>query len=101
MPGFFEAFAKLPPQKKKVHTVTIQGQSIVVTLEKKLEVMRHGEHAYKWKSATEFVLKPRPKVGIVYPHLQKAEKGYNFYDNDPYYPKDIVEGGYTWQIDTE
>ena len=101
MPGFFEAFAKLPPQKKKVHTVTIQGQSIVVTLEKKLEVMRHGEDAYKWKSATEFVLKPRPKVGIVYPHLQKAEKGYNFYDNDPYYPKDIVEGGYTWQIDTE
>ena len=36
MPGFFEAFAKLPPQKKKVHTVTIQGQSIVVTLQKKI-----------------------------------------------------------------
>jgi len=101
MPGFFEAMKNLEPIKEKVHTVTIQGQSIVVTLEKKLEVMRHGEDAYKWKSATEFVLKPRPKVGVVYKRLQKADKGYNFYDNDPYYPKDIVEEGYTWQIDTE
>ena len=96
-----KAMKDLEPIKEKVHTVTIQGQSIVVTLEKKLEVMRHGEDAYKWKSATEFVLKPRPKVGVVYPHLRKADKGYNFYDNDPYYPKDIVEEGYTWQIDTE
>ena len=101
MPGFFEAMNNLPPVKKKVHTVTIQGQSLVVTLEKKLEVMLYGEDAYKWKSATEFVLKPRPKVGVVYPRLQKADKGYNFYDNDPYYPKDIVEGGFAWQVDTE
>jgi hypothetical protein len=101
MPGFFEAMKNLEPIKEKVHTVTIQGQTVVVTLEKKLEVMLHGEDAYKWKSATEFVLKPRPKVGVVYPRLQKADKGYNFYDNDPYYPKDIVEGGFAWQVDTE
>ena len=35
MPGFFEAINNLPPVKEKVHTVTIQGQSLVVTLEKK------------------------------------------------------------------
>ena len=101
MPGFFEAIGNLPPIKEKIHTVTIQGQSIVVTLEKKLEVMRHGEDAYKWKSQTEFVLKPRSKIGVVYKNLRKADKGYNFYDNDPYYPKDIVEEGYTWQINPE
>jgi hypothetical protein len=101
MPGFFDAINNIEPPKEKVHTVTIAGQSIVVTLEKKLEVMRNGEDAYKWKSATEFVLKPKPKVGIVYPQLRKADKGYNFYDNDPYYPKDIVEEGFAWQIDTE
>ena len=101
MPGFFEAMKNLEPIKEKVHTVIIAGQSMVVTLEKKLEVMRNGEDAYKWKSATEFVLKPRPKVGIQYPQLRKADKGYNFHDNDPYYPKDIVEEGFAWQIDTE
>ena len=36
MPGFFEAMKNLEPIKEKVHTVTIQGQSMVVTLEKKL-----------------------------------------------------------------
>ena len=96
MPGFFEAMKNIEPIKEKVHTVTIQGQTVVVTLEKKLEVMLHGEDAYKWKSATEFVLKPRPKVGVVYPRLQKAAKGYNFYDNDPYYPKEIIDGGFSW-----
>ena len=43
MPGFFEALENFKP-KKKVHTVTIQGQSIVVTLEKKLEVMKPTLH---------------------------------------------------------
>ena len=101
MPGFFEAINNLEPPKEKVHTVTIQGQTIVVTLEEKLEVMRNGEDAYKWKSPTEFVLKPRPKTTIQYPQLKKANKGYNFYDSDPFYPKDIVEGGFAWQVDTE
>jgi len=101
MPGFFDAINTIEPPKEKAHTVTIAGQSIVVTLEKKLEVMRNGEDAYKWKSATEFVLKPKPKVGIQYPQLQKADKGYSFYDNDPYYPKDIIEEGFTWQTNSE
>ena len=101
MSGFFEAMNSIEPPKEKVHTVTIAGQSIVVTLEKKLEVMRNGEDAYMWKSATEFVLKPKPKVGIQYPQLQKADKGYDFYDNDPYYPKDIIAKGFTWQTNSE
>jgi len=101
MPGFFEAFAKLPPQKKKVHTVTIQGQSIVVTLEKKLEVIRHGEDAYHWINEKEFALKPKPKPRTQYPVLTKAEKGYGFEKGDIHWPNKIEEGGETWQIEHE
>jgi len=97
MPGFFEALKNFKPQKRKPNTVTIQGQSVVVTLEKKLEVMRHGESAYMWKTPTEFVLKPRPKPKTGYKVLKKLDKGYTFYDNDPYYPKEVVEGGYSWE----
>ena len=63
--------------------------------------MKHGEDAYMWKSSTEIMLKPRRKIEVTYPQLKKSEKGYNFHNNDPFYPKDIVEGGYTWQTDTE
>lgn len=101
MSELLKALQGLPPVPKKVHTVTIQGQSLVVTLEKKLEVMRNGEDAYTWKSPTEIMLKPRKKIEVTYPQLKKSEKGYNFHNNDPFYPKDIVEGGYTWQTDTE
>ena len=55
MPGFFEALENIKKPKEKVHTVTIQGKSVVVTLEKKLEVMAKGEDAYIWKTETEFV----------------------------------------------
>ena len=97
MSEIFKALESYKPPKKKVHTVTINGQSVVVTLEKKLEVMRHGEDAYMWKTATEFVLKPPPKILPQYKTLKKTEeKGYEFYNNDPFYPKGIVEGGFKW-----
>jgi len=95
MPGFFEALGNFNT-KKKVHTVTIDGQSLVVTLEKKLEVMRNGENAYMWKSPTEIALKPQPKILAQYKSLQRKDRGYIFYDNDPYYPKEIIDGGFSW-----
>lgn len=101
MPGFFEAMANLPKKKDKVHTVTIQGQSIVVTLEKKLEVMKHGESEYMWKTPTEFVLKPRPKSKTSYPVLVDVAKGYHFQDNDIHWPKEIGEKGKAWLIQSE
>ena len=101
MPGFFEAMANLQKKKDKVHTVTIQGQSVVVTLEKKLEVMKHGESAYMWKSETEFVLKPRPKSKTAYPVLVDVAKGYHFQDNDIHWPNEIGEKGKAWLIESE
>ena len=61
MSELLKALQGLPPAPKKVHTVTIEGQSLVVTLEKKLEVMKNGEDAYTWKSPTEIILKPKTK----------------------------------------
>ena len=87
MPGFFEAIKNTGPGKQKVHTVTIQGQSIVVTLEKKLEVIKNGEDAYVWKSPTEFILKPKVKTKVKFPVLASAEQGLFFEDNDPYWVK--------------
>ena len=42
MPGFFDALNK-QPVKQKVHKGTIQGKTVEVSLEKKLEVQQHGE----------------------------------------------------------
>ena len=99
MSGFFEAFAKLEPTKPKVHTVTIQGQSIVVTLEKKLEVQKHGEDAYIWKGPTDFILKPKTKTHRKFPILKQSDRGYVFNQHDPYWVEGIKEKGYTWQTE--
>tara|TARA_B100001057_G_scaffold456512_1_gene503976 strand:- start:901 stop:1206 length:306 start_codon:yes stop_codon:yes gene_type:complete len=101
MSEIFKALQELPPVPKKVHTVTIQGQSLVVTLEKKLEVMRHGEDAYTWKSPTEIMLKPKTKPKTKYPILKKATKGYVFQDGDIHWPNAVVEGGEAWLIEQE
>ena len=98
MPGFFEALENFKPQKRKPHTVTIQGQSIVVTLEKKLEVMKHGEDAYMWKTNMEFVRKKRIPVEQRQPLMHKADKGYTFYKKNPFWVKNIDKEGYIWQI---
>ena len=101
MPGFFEALNNRTTKKETVHTVTIQGQNVVVTLAKKLEVIKHGEEAYHWISATEFALKPPPKPKTEYPVLQKAKHGYRFEQDDIHWPNGIVEGGQTWLIEKE
>ena len=101
MSELLKALQGLPPAPKKVHTVTIQGQSLVVTLEKKLEVMRNGEDAYIWKSPTEIMLKPKPRSRTEYPVLRKATKGYKFEDGDIHWPNAVVEGGEAWLIEQE
>ena len=101
MSELLKALQGRKPPQKKVHTVTIQGQSLVVSLEKKLEVMKHGEDAYMWKSATEIMLKPQPKSKTQYPILKKATKGYVFQDGDIHWPNAVVEGGEAWLIEQE
>ena len=101
MANIFDALKQMPKRGPKVHTVCISGQNVVVTLEKKLEVIKHGEEAYHWISPTEFALKPPPKLKTQHKTLIKADKGYYFHDNDIHWPKKIAEGGVTWQIEHE
>jgi|TARA_A100001391_G_scaffold175571_1_gene138459 hypothetical protein len=101
MSELLKALQSMAPPKPKVHTVCIAGQNVVVTLAKKLEVLKHGEEAYHWISATEFALKPPPKPKTEYSVLQKAKKGYAFEQDDIHWPNNIIEGGETWLIEKE
>ena len=101
MSDFLKDLRNLPPEKPKVHTVCIEGKKVVVTLKKKLEVIQHGEDAYRWISATQFALKPPVKLTTQYLILQKAQKGYVFEHGDIHWPKAVVEGGESWLIKQE
>ena len=97
MPGFFEALENFKPKEKKPHTVTIEGLSIVVSLERKLEIMQSGEEAYTWEKG-EVVKKKRIPVEQRQPLMHKADKGYTFYKKNPFWVKNIDKEGYIWQI---
>ena len=103
MPGFFEAAEEgwgKEPEKKKIYTVNIQGKEIEVSLEKSLEIMKHGEEAYMLEGG-KIVPRPIKKNDIKRPVLKKSDKGYKFYDNDPLWVESIVEEGFSWQIESE
>jgi hypothetical protein len=100
MPGFFEALSNLPPIPTKKLFVNVAGQEYEVTLEKKKWAIQHGEENRMIKDG-EIVVKPTPKPKTRYSVLKKATKGYTFHDNDIHWPNKIVEGGVTWQIESE
>lgn len=87
-------------QTKKRHFVEFEGKNIEVSLEKKIEILHNGIENYILEN-NEFVLKSKVKTQRTYTELRKDNKGYAFLDSDPYWPADIVEGGYTWQTPSE
>ena len=97
MPGFFDALKNFKPRPKKIHTVTIEGQSLVVSLERYLEITRAGEENYTWKNG-EVVKKKRIPAEQRQPILQKESKGVKFYKQNPFWVKSVGKEGYTWQI---
>ena len=97
MPGFFDALENFKPQKRQPHVVTIEGLSIVVSLERKLEIMQAGEYAYTWKKG-EVVKKKRIPAEQRQPLMYKADKGVKFYKKNPFWVKNIDKEGYKWQI---
>ena len=98
MPGFFDAIKDFKPKEKKPYTVTIEGQSIVVTLERYLEITRAGEENYTWKKG-EVVRKKRIPVEQRQPLMHKADKGVKFYKKNPFWVKNIGKEGYVWRIE--
>ena len=103
--AFFEAakqvWGKAPKEKK--YTVTIEGKEIEVSLEKNLEIMKHGEEAFMLQDE-KIVRRPIKKNNLKKPILKKqlpGKLGYKFYDNDPLWVDSIVEEGFSWQIEQE
>ena len=85
MSDIFASWRNYKPQVKK-HFVTIDGKEIQVNLQKKLEIMRHGEENYMIKPAKfgpEIKLRPRQKTKRVFTTLVHKKNGMKFLDNDP------------------
>ena len=91
--NFLEAANNFKNREKK-HFVTIQNKTVEVTLEQKLEVMKHGEHRFHWQG-DRFVLIPRPTyAGTKYAQWQDVEEnGYSFVDDHMYWPAERGQRG--------
>ena len=86
---------------KKKHFVTIEGKEFEVSLQKKLEIIQHGEESYTIEDGQVVKKKPRA-IKSKYRKLLKTEgKGYHLYDGDAHWPEKVAEGGLTWQIEYE
>jgi len=104
MSEVFKALESFKKRPEKKHYVTIQGKQYQVGLEKKLEIMKHGEENYMIKPAKfgpEILLRPKPKAKTRYSVLKTAEKGYVFQDGDIHWPTGTTEKGETWLIEYE
>jgi|TARA_B100000029_G_scaffold298799_1_gene291841 hypothetical protein len=102
MKEFFESLNQLPKIEPKKHFATVEGKQYEVSLEIKLKMIQHGEENFivkQTEKGPEFVLKQIAKPKIGYRMLQKAETGYDFYDNNPYYPRNQVKGGWWWEYE--
>ena len=99
MPGFFEALDKLKTVEKK-HEVTIQGKTLSVSLEKKIEIIRAGEDKYMIKDG-QIERKPKTKTKRTFPVLKSNRPGYVFYEGNPFWVARHGEEGYEWQIESE
>jgi len=74
------------------NTVKISQQDYKFLLDKGIERFVYDNGIVK---------KPKKKTQRVFETLKKDMQGYNLQDNDPYWPIEIVKGGYTWQTPCE
>ena len=101
MPGFFEALDNFKNKETKKHFVTVEGQTVEVSLEKKLEIMKAGISAWTIQKVSDgivFVKKPVIPKEQRQTELTQAENGITFYEHNPFWPMGTGNKGYTWQI---
>ena len=100
MTGIFDALKQIPKREPKKFFVKVEGKDYEVSLEKKKWAMNQGEENLIIKNG-EITVKPPKKLRTQHRTLKKAEKGYVFQDDDIHWPKEIAEGGVTWQTEHE
>jgi len=97
MPGFFEALGNFKPTPSKKHYLTFGETKIEVSLQQYLEVTRTGIENFEYKDGNILRKKVIP-VEQKQTVLQKADKGYKFYKQNPFWIKNIGKEGYLWKI---
>ena len=97
MPGFFEALQNLPEPEAKRSFHNVQGKEYEVTSRKEIWAKSKARKTYcqGWRNSDEST----PSQSK-YRKLVKADKGY-YFEDDIHWPNEIVEGGVTWQIESE
>ena len=104
--AFFEAAKQVwgkAPKEEDPHGGRYRDKEIEVSLEKNLEIMKHGEEAFMLQDE-KIVRRPIKKNNLKKPILKKqlpGKLGYKFYDNDPLWVESVVEEGFVWQIESE
>ena len=97
MPGFFEALKNFKPKStNKKHFVTIDDKKIEVSLEKSIEIKKHGIDKYELVEGV-IKLKKVTLENIPQTELVKTEKGYKFYQKNPFWVESIGKG-HIWKI---
>ena len=96
MTKFWEALSSHKQTEKVKHMITISGVQHQVSLDKKLEVIKHGEENFMIVN-NEIVKKPRQAKVMKHRLLKSSDTGYKFFDNDPHWIESSTEGRYTWQ----
>ena len=88
-------------RKPKKFFLKFNKEDIEVSLEKYLEVTRHGIEKYEYKNK-KIVLKPIKKAIQLKPTLAPAEiVGYHFYNGDPFWVTKHNRGGCEWVTEQE
>ena len=101
MPGLFEALDNFKNTIEKKHTVTIEGETVEVTLEQKLELLKTGTDVWtiqKNNTGTMLIRKPIVDKEQQQTELVSADPGIKFYEHNPFWPMEHGIGGYKWQI---
>ena len=101
MPGFFEALENFKHQEPKKYFVTVEGQTVEVSLEKKLEITKAGIDAWTIQKVSDgivFVKKPIIPKEQRQTELTQSENGITFYEHNPFWPIGRNSKEYTWQI---
>ncbi len=80
MPGCIEALSNIKPRRNK-HEVVVEGHTVEVTLDKKIEMIRNGVENYYFTHTGELVLRERKNKSILFPEIEK-------FIGNPYWPED-------------
>lgn len=113
MPGFFEALYNFKrPERNATYFIKVDGQEIVclaicpaddhvlVSKEQYSQLLKEGHPNFQFIDG-KIIKKPKKTSKRVYTVLTASSEGLDFLDGDPYWPKEIKEGGYTWQTPSE